>query len=452
MIKKILIAVFFSLVLVPIKLFAVTCDNSSDNVEIQAAINSATPGDTISVTGTCAIAASIVINKAITLSGGGSVVWTGTPGDAGATAAWSGGATFEVATSNYAIDINLSSDVFVRVTGIKFNMSTTEHGIDVSGKSFGVKNVRIDNNQFYQGGRAVWVGDYAYGVIDNNEFINCDIAIHWSGDYDTAWDRTIEMGTANSMYVEDNEFTVNTGCDHCDEQLYHQTGGRSVLRYNNFNGNYDGNTLIYDTHGNQDYYAEGNAFRGQPAHEIYNNNVAFDHTYRVFHMRSSSFLFYNNTITGSADNIIDFNEEEAWSTAHFPSGLDSTWPAEDQIMNTFIWNNTFNGSAADIDDIDLNGYTEFFQENRDFWMHAPQSSGGYEYYTDRQGAAGNDDDGTLAFSSSGANAYYPYTAYTYPHPLRSEAATPTNTIQGMTIGNLQTIEELISWNRSDGLR
>jgi len=31
-------------------------------------------------------------------------------------------------------------------------------------------------------------------------------------------------------------------------------------------------------------------------------------------------------------------------------------------------------------------------------------------------------------------------------------ATPANTIQGVTIGNLQTIEELISWNRSDGLR
>ena len=52
-------------------------------------------------------------------------------------------------------------------------------------------------------------------------------------------------------------------------------------------------------------------------------------------------------------------------------------------------------------------------------MHAPQSSGGKSTYPTRAGAA------DMTFSSSGANAYYPYTPYPYPHPL-TVTSTPTS--------------------------
>jgi hypothetical protein len=64
----------------------------------------------------------------------------------------------------------------------------------------------------------------------------------------------------------------------------------------------------------------------------------------------------------------------------------------------------------------------FIQQNRDYFMHAPQATGGYEYFTgSRQGGSQThpteNDTGSMAFSPSGANAYYPYTPYAYPHPL-----------------------------------
>jgi len=144
-------------------------------------------------------------------------------------------------------------------------------------------------------------------------------------------------------------------------------------------------------------------------------------------MRSSSFLFFNNVITANAPDVLDLNEEECWSTSHFESGLDRTWPTEDQITNSFIWNNTFNGRPMDINDIDIvDCARDIIRDNYEFFMHAPESSGGRSYYSGRPGAAGNDNDGTLVWMPSGANAYYPYTPYTYPHPLTLVGDAPLN--------------------------
>jgi hypothetical protein len=204
------------------------------------------------------------------------------------------------------------------------------------------------------------------------------------------------------------------------ECIYHQEGARTVIRYNTFDGeNYNYDFCPFDSHGNQNLYDGVADFRGQPLLEVYENTFKYDKTYRVCYIRGGSVLFYNNAFTylTSSSGEIVVTEEEAWQTNWFDP-VDTVWPAEDQIMNSFFWGNTRNGSPITSVTISGAGSSTFIQEDRDYFMHAPQSSGGYEYYDDRPGAAGNGTDGTLNFSGSGANVYYPYTPYTYPHPLQ----------------------------------
>ena len=59
------------------------------------------------------------------------------------------------------------------------------------------------------------------------------------------------------------------------------------------------------------------------------------------------------------------------------------------------------------------------QEGRDYWLHAPAATGGKETLKTPYGIGG------MTFSSSGANAYYPYTTYVYPHPLVSGGSSDT---------------------------
>lgn len=387
---------------------AASCSRS----DVAEAYKAASAGDFVTIpAGNCSWSSGLTIAKAIILQGARVGLTKIT----------------NIGTSSL-IKINLSSDVVVRITGIYFdNITNTDsrNAIDVNGKkdgSFGLTQLRIDHNTFNKGSRAIHTIGQVYGVIDNNNFINCNIAIGITGDNNYSWSRPIIAGTANALFIEDNTFTINNDVDsEPNEQIYHQEGGRTVTRYNTFNGTAytNGNSLFFDSHGNQNYY-KGNSFdfRGQPIIEVYNNEMYAYKSYRMVYFRGGSVLFYNNTMTtktGSAPSI-DVTEEEGWQTKFFDP-LDDTWNAQDQIMNSFFWGNTSNGNA--ITDVSLGSESDsgFIKKDRDYFMHAPQSSGGLSTYTGRAG-------GDMTFSSEEANAYYPYTAYTYPHPLRVVPSVP----------------------------
>jgi len=332
------------------------------------------------------------------------------------------------------IEVALSSDVPVRITGFEFRYTTNNPGaksVYINGRvdgSFAYTQIRVDHNKFVKGTRSLYIRGWVYGVADNNQFLNNNISVGLTGDDNYSWGRAIAAGTANAFFIEDNIFTANNDADRePNDHIYHQQGARSVTRYNTFDGTAltDGRSFIwFDTHGNQNYYTGSGDFRGQPILEVYENTV---HAYYHFNaylagLRGGSILFYNNSLTldtGTAPRI-RVTDEESWSTAFFDP-LDDTWPAEDQINNCFFWGNTANGNPITALTIQHANDVEFIVEDRDYFMHAPESSGGYEYYDDRPGAAGNGDpyDGTLVWDGDHANAYYPYTPYTYPHPLRS---------------------------------
>jgi hypothetical protein len=418
-------------VLLPIASWADTHTAASCSLtDVTSAYNAASSGDTVAVPpGNCTWSGTLTINKSISLIGAGAgstkITWGYTP----------------------LISLDLSADRSIRVSGFYFDMVQQSGRIAIAVTANGASGLRIDHNTFNQGGGSSGPGVIdieatirVYGVIDSNTFINGTSPIFYDGPSDYEWNRaTIQAGTANALFIEDNTFTVDNGSADKDPDavIYVQEGASTVIRYNTFDAHAftSGDFHWLNHHGNQEYYpGRDRSFRGQAISEIYNNTVSFHHSYvSPGGLRGGSIIAYNNTVTciggtSCPAHIFNLREEECNQPSFF-SPLRTQWPAQDQIFNSFFWNNTYNGSLDTGFEFQFSRDTDFIQQNRDYFMHAPEASGGYEYFTgSRKGgsttAPTQTDTGSMAFSTSGANAYYPYTTYIYPHPLRGAAIQP----------------------------
>ena len=103
---------------------------------------------------------------------------------------------------------------------------------------------------------------------------------------------------------------------------------------------------MYNHHGNQEYYKTGTVFRGVPLFESYNNTaVCIRVNCQFMAFRGGSVIVHDETFTmaGTPFAVVNLSEEECWQRAFF-SPLRTAWPAQDQIMNSFFWNVTYNGS------------------------------------------------------------------------------------------------------------
>jgi len=350
--------------------------SSCSESDVQSAVNAASNGDIVQVpSGHCTWNSTLILTRGITLTGAG----------AGSTIITYGSG------ADPMVEISVPADLPIRISGMKFDLLASpgiyRTAIDAGGKtdgSFGLTQLRIDHCAFNKGSTVIQIGGWVSGVIDNNTLTNADRGILLVGDDNHAWERPIEAGTANAVFIEDNHFILDDNVDRDpNEQIYHQEGARSVVRHNTFDSRsmtkYD--SCPFDSHGNQNYYTgTSQDFRGQPIVEIYENNFYIHHSYRIIYLRGGSILIYNNKFTyesGSAPTAIELTEEESWQTSFF-SPLATTWPAQDQINNSFFWGNTLNGSP--IADISLNETHDatFIQKDRDYFMHAPQATGGKE--------------------------------------------------------------------------
>lgn len=377
--------------------------------DVSAAYVQASDGDVIEIpAGSSTWTSTLVIKKAITLMGAGrdSTLIQGT---------------------GRVIEISPSSNVKIRVSGIGF-LSASVYVKGNRSNSYCLDQVRIDHCKFVNGGDNIYAEGWIEGLIDHNFFMNNNRAIMIVGDNDCSWERPIEAGTSHALFIEDNVFKqTNAGGGGLNENIYHQEGARTVIRYNDFDGTeYTSYAYVpFDSHGTQSYY-DGKGIRGQPLIEVYNNTFRYHHSYRVCYFRSGSILFHDNSFTFITSSVeIVLTEEEGWQSIFF-SPLRTTWAAEDQIMNCFFWNNTRNGSP--ITNITLNAPSDaiFIQKDRDYFMHQPQSTGGKAIYIGRPG-------GAESFSSTGANAYYPYVPFTYPHPLQATGGTAPESPTGLKI-------------------
>lgn len=408
---------------------------ASANLEdVNSCIAIANDQDTVVIpSGTPTWPSGVMINKAITLKGAGR------------------NSTVITSTASAAITLAPKADIPIRVTDIGFSlgaMSTDRQAIIVEADRsnlFGLTQIRLDHLAIIGGSKTISLNGWVHSLIDHVTFINTMEGVVCAGDDDFSWTRSfakgeVEAGKANAMFVEDSTFIL-TGSftDPVDAEVYVQEGCNMVTRYNTFDSTSFAPlgflNLVLNDHGNQDYVplTPPPNFRGQPLHEFYNNTIKVARADVLLGLRGNSYLIHDNTIicSVSCGNVIQLTEEEGWA-AGGPFTIQRTvWPAQDQLRNSFIWNNkiTPNTNAPQRDlitsDVVLAQPSTdaiFIQENREFFMHPPQAIGGKSSYGGlrpggSQSAPTSSDTDTLRFVSSGGNAYYPYTPYTYPHPL-----------------------------------
>lgn len=368
---------------------------STSLTDVSNAVYSASPGDSVIIpAGSSTWSTYLYVTNPIFIFGSGT------------------NSTHITRTNGPCVWFRLTTNQPIRLSAIKFTGGWNDEIVYIDGKRESdstsrapITAFRVDNCEFNQGKRAVWPIGWAYGVIDHNTFINCNIAVSPQGDNTAAWNRAEGYGTTNAVVVESNTFIVNDSAPaEPNEQLYHFEGARSATRFNTFDftaaTSYNG--LPFESHGNYStagvtdpYTTNCLATRGQPVIEIYNNTMAVHHTYRFIYLRGGSVIIASNALTyasGSVPSAIQLTDEETWQTSWF-SPLRTNRYANDGITNSFFWANTLNG--APITTASVSGSdTNVIAQNMEYWMQAPNATNG-----------------------SPAGVLQSYTPLAYPHPL-----------------------------------
>jgi len=366
---------------------AVIYAKSGYPADLQAAINSAHTGDTVSVpSGRFSFEGAVFAPDGIYIRGAGR-------------------------DSTYLIKSDDASSFMIMVdskTGMPFKFSdiTLQGRLDAlqgSNRTTAVTNVtdgglyirgaatdfQIFNSRFtkflragieFQGDAGSNWGEQR-GVIYGNEFIDnwytylgYGVAVDGSV---ASWNRPIALGTANAVFVEDNLFVLNRHC------VTATNGANYVARYNTVKDNYQ-DAQSFDAHGLSPSWP-----RGTRSVEIYGNTVNNSITrWAGAGIRGGSGVIWGNTWNGVSQGVVLYLENPP------PSHPLVTYPALDQIGNPdglYIWNNISSGGS-------VYKYPTSNPLGIDYWLML-----GRDYFT---------------------TAKPDYTPYTYPHPLRSGDQAP----------------------------
>jgi len=382
---------------------AASCSQS----DVQAAINSASTGDTVLVpAGNCtwttqtAYTPSVSVTKAVILKGAGidqTVIRDGTNID------------------ERPLEINSGA----RVTGFTFTgmKRLPERGVAEPALGASGTNWRIDHNKFYpnvgptEPGRGVSVD--GAGVIDHNVFIDTKQGaeiFYGTGGGDASWSTPPLLGTGKAVFMEDNTYTYS---DPLDGAYDAYDGARYVFRFNNVSGTCVGH------HG-----LDSGGFRSTHSWEIYNNQ--FDNPnspiWIVFGSRGGSGVVFNNTVTGAYNSFgllenyrSDDSYATGWGTCNGTNPIDGNtqptaqyygYPCRDQNGRTtnqelspvYQWGNVYKGGGGSFwvkgyDDSSHRAAEYHILKDRDYYENVPKPG---------------------------------YVPYVYPHPLvQLDAGTPT---------------------------
>jgi len=392
---------------------ASSCSQSA----VSAAIWSASDGDTVTIPN-CSNGQTwttpLTITKAITLQGAG----------IGNTVLLDG------VNSGPMLEFSVTGETKSwRLTGIEFRGggATKQWGfmLKMSGNS---QSFQIDNCRFYNWAdtnRAIGLYGDLRGVIYLNDFNNGNkftqalLIDHsdWNGyaNGDGSWADNDNLGTGDFIFIEQNTFTGPTTVAY-PASLDCYGGARVVFRYNTVNNDFVG------THGTESH-GRG---RGVRSFEFYNNT--FNHSggawFTAIYIRSGTGVIYNNLIKASPTSefsraalLANYRSTQSfaiWGQCNGSSGFDqnsgspagyacldqpgrgkgnlmsganpnAVWPNQ-ALSPIYVWGNSgYSSAQADSDSVHV-------ALNRDYYVGTAKPG---------------------------------YTAYTYPHPLRSGGGSST---------------------------
>jgi hypothetical protein len=452
---------------------ASTCSRT----DVGNAVNAASSGDTVTVpAGNCTWTTPLIITKGITLQGAGT------------------GQTFITANLGYAsvqyyaanrrtVDRELilykpsspSLDEPFRLTGFEFDLqctSTTSGNyplrVESTSSSDILTNIRIDNNKF----KNVWYrttdSGYGYdfefinvrGVIDHNEFtVAAGFHIWGYPGGKTNWqNETFTPGTSNSLYFENNHFSLS----YQNQPVGAGWGGRYVFRYNTVeysSGSPSSWERPCDAHGNQ----SSNVW-GSMGVEIYGNSYIGPSSISSFNfsvIRGGEALEFYNRATGMGNGSMHHIWEEYCDDVNgAPTTASDGQPLH--VSDSYFWNNRGGSSGTSLNNPVLgDGGPECatFQpsHNSEWWSHNASFNGtsgmgcgtlgsrpatcttGVGYWATNQSCTSVPSvnigwqvstpvSGTLYVCTSTDTWTSYYTPYTYPHPLVSTAAPASPTV------------------------
>lgn len=383
---------------------AATCSQSN----VQSAINAANDGDTVLIpAGNCTWTASVQTNnKRINLQGAG-------PTKTVITVA---------SCTNPGLAVTSSAGKTITIGGIKFTGSAYDAGlIQISGT---VKDFRITNCSFdwsttscssgWHDDAAIFIKGTANGVIDHSTFAPSNSQTYRSAvkifadSASNAYARPSALGTANSVYLEDNVFTqpAYAGWTHA---VWAQQGGSYVFRRNTLTN------WGIDMHGECSWQA-GREF------EVYDNHwiATTDFGNKPFVIRGGTGVVYNNTYTsnghrleGEGLRMMEVDSGSTCSAGGYCHACD--YPALHQIGRgtnnaldpLYTWNNKLDGRYWILSD--TNG-----------WWPNTGDSACCSILPSQMTQAGRD------YYSSENTPKPGYKAYTYPHPLTVAGAKKPN--------------------------
>ncbi len=443
--------------------YAASCEQS----DVQAAINSASDGDTVVVpAGSCTWSASVSVpnSKKITLQGAGIDMTTITMSPSGE-------------------DINIGQSGS-RVTGF----TIIDGSVATDGDGW-----RVDHCKFYRAS-SFGVGVYVRGVrssaahptglVDNCSFYNARVLIlgtaamlHENDWQHVLWTTSLDLGTNNSVvYVEDCDFEFDVFGNVIDTNY----GGAYVFRFNHISGVY---IECHSVQGNN---------RATRRWEIYGNTIDNPgrSIYYPYRLRGGTGVVFSNTIVGTWTNYgIALDNVRSYADVG-DGGLcdgDSTWdgnadatgyPCRDQIgrgpddpqwdhsppgaytqplVPAYAWENRRQSNNALVPFQVINSSEVHIQENRDFYNQTTTFDGtsgvgvgmlatrpstctpGVAYWATDQGEWNSENpgpDGQLYKCTAPDTWELYYIPYTYPHPLTSTDSTPPSRSNGQPTGTL----------------
>jgi hypothetical protein len=335
---------------------------STSSEHVQAAITSATTGDTVRLplngSATWSTGVTIPNTKGITLDGNGSTI------------------THNVSGSQQPlITLSCHASVATRVTGFILLSGTFDRRMLNATSSASTAAFRLDHCRLAGSGNCVLVDvqGNGVGVIDHNDFEGghaCEMIHNLGVSGTTGWSDDITPGGSAMLFVEDNQFentevTGNPAYFYGASAIQSYYGARTVVRYNTMT------MCQVDQHG-----TAGNI--GARWWEIYNNTfvvVANGNQSDYMQLRAGSGVVCANVKSGatnSGDGNISLYEEDSGYPASYQIGR-----GKNQALDpAYVWGNAASMTVAP------DG--AMVQLNRD--VYASEKTG--------------------------------WTAYTYPHPLQ----------------------------------